>query len=56
MLKRDKIKLIVVSILVSIMAITYFLFGKESVAMKSAAGFSLASWLITMVYVNKKYK
>lgn len=56
MLQRDKIKLIVVSILVVLMATTYFIFGKESIAMKSVSGFSLVFWIITMVYLNKKYK
>lgn len=56
MLKRDKIKLIVVSILVGMLTVTYFLFGKESVALKSVSVFSLISWVGTMIYLNKKYK
>lgn len=54
MLKKEKIKLIVVLILILMMAITYFIFGKESIVMKSMAGFSLVFWIITMIYLNKK--
>ncbi len=54
MLKKDKIKLIVVLILIVLMATTYFIFGKESIVMKSMAGFSLIFWVVTMIYLNKK--
>ncbi len=54
MLKKDKIKLVVVSILLVMMVITYFIFGEESIAMKSMAGFSLIFWVATMIYLNKK--
>ena len=54
MQKKDKIKLIVVLILIVIMATTYFIFGKENIVMKSMAGFSLVFWVVTMIYLNKK--
>lgn len=56
MLKRDKIKLVVVSILLVMIASSYIVFGKESMVMKSVAGFSLVFWIITMIYLNRKYK
>lgn len=56
MLKKDKIKLMVVLILILMMATTYFIFGKDSIIMKSMAGFSLVLWIVTMLYLNKKYK
>jgi len=56
MLTKDKIKVVVVLILILLMAITYFFVGKESIIMKSVAGSSLIIWLLTLLYVNKKYK
>lgn len=56
MLKKEKIKIVVVLILILMMASTYYFFGKESIVMKSMAGFSLIFWVITMVSLNKKYK
>ncbi|MBI2279564.1 MAG: hypothetical protein HYU68_02580 [Bacteroidetes bacterium] len=54
MQKKDKIKLIVVSILIVMIATTYLVFGKESIVMKSMAGFSLVFWIVTMIYLNKR--
>jgi hypothetical protein len=56
MQKRDKIKMIIALSLVLMMAITYYFFGKESLPMKTAAGFSLLFWIATMIYVNRKFK
>ena len=56
MQKRDKIKMIVALSLVLIMVITYYFFGKNSLPMKTTAGFSLVFWIATMIYVNKKIK
>lgn len=55
MLKRDKIKLVVVSVLLVMIVTTYFIFGKESIVMKSMAGFSLVFWIVTMIYLNKRH-
>lgn len=55
MLKKEKIKIIVVLILIAMMGLTYFFFGKESMVMKSVAGFSLVCWVIIMIYLNKKH-
>ena len=56
MLKRDKIKIIVIAILLLSLGSAYFLFGKESIVMKYVAGTCLIAWLATMFIVNKKYK
>lgn len=56
MQKRDKIKMIIALSLVLMMATTYYFFGKNSLPMKTAAGFSLLFWIATMIYVNKKFK
>ena len=56
MLQKDKIKIIVVLALISLMGSTYYFTGKESIVMKSVAGSSLAIWMFTLWLVNKKYK
>ncbi len=56
MLKKDKIKFIVLAILVTILGISLMLVGKESPIMKYVSGFCLAAWLITMFTLNKKFK
>tara|TARA_R110001592_G_scaffold208843_2_gene459891 strand:+ start:6664 stop:6834 length:171 start_codon:yes stop_codon:yes gene_type:complete len=56
MLQKDKIKLIVVLILIIAMGLTYFFVGKESIIMKSVAGASFIIWLLTLFFLNKKYK
>jgi uncharacterized membrane protein len=54
--QKDKLKLIVVVLLVMIMGTTYYFVGKESVVMKSVAVASFGVWLLTLFFVNKKYK
>jgi hypothetical protein len=56
LLGKDKIKLIVIAILLSSIGITYFMVGKESIIMKYVSGGALAIWLITMFFTNKKPK
>lgn len=56
MLQKDKIKIIVVLILVITMGLTYSFVGKESGIMKSVSGASLIIWLLTLFFLNKKYK
>lgn len=55
LLKKDKIKIIVISILIGLLASSFFIFGKDSAEMKYVSGFCLVVWLITMFVVNKKY-
>lgn len=55
MLKKDKIKVVVIAILLTAIAITYFLLGKESPITKYVSGACLIVWLATMFIVNKKY-
>jgi protein-S-isoprenylcysteine O-methyltransferase Ste14 len=54
--QKDKLKLIVVVLLVIIMGTTYYFVGKESVIMKSVAASSFGVWLLTLFFLNKKYK
>lgn len=56
MLKRDKIKVVVIAVLLVLLGISYFLFGKESPIMKYTSAFCLIAWLATMFIVNKKYR
>jgi hypothetical protein len=55
LLKKDKIKTIVIAILISLLASSFFIFGKDSSEMKYVSGFCLLTWLGTMFFVNKKY-
>ncbi|MCB0402765.1 MAG: hypothetical protein KDD41_11820 [Flavobacteriales bacterium] len=56
MLKRDKIKVVVIAILLVILGIMFFIFGKDSPIMKYTSAFCLIAWLATMFIVNKKYR
>lgn len=56
MLKKDKIKIAVVSILIVLLITSYIIVGKDSVVMKYVSGFCLLAWIATMVITNKKYK
>jgi len=55
LLKKDKIKIIVIAILIGLLTTSFFLFGKDSQQMKYVSGFCLIAWLTTMFIVNKKY-
>ncbi len=55
LLKKDKIKIIVIAILIGLFATSFFIFGKDAPEMKYASGFCLIVWLGTMFIVNKKY-
>ena len=54
MLKKDKIKIVIIVILLVLLGVSYFLFGKESPIMKYTSAFCLIAWLTTMFIVNKK--
>jgi hypothetical protein len=55
LLKKDKIKIIVIAVLIGLLTTSFFLFGKDSSEMKYVSGFCLVAWLATMFIVNKKY-
>ncbi|MBW6483891.1 MAG: hypothetical protein K0B10_12645 [Vicingaceae bacterium] len=52
--QKDKIKISIALILVSINLITYFLIGKEGYTLKIISATSLGIWLLTMYITNKK--
>lgn len=56
MLKRDKIKVIVICMLLVLLGTMYFIFGKDSPYLKYTSAFCLIAWLATMFIVNKKYR
>jgi hypothetical protein len=57
LLQKDKFKLILFAILVVVLVITYSIFGEDHIAMKIAAGSSLAIWLVgSRLIINKKFK
>jgi len=55
-LTKDKIKFIVLAVLVVLLITVLMLVGKESPVMKYVSGFCLAAWIITMFVLNKKDK
>lgn len=52
--QKDKIKIIIALILVSINLVAYFFVGKEGYTLKIISGSSLGIWLLTMYFTNKK--
>lgn len=56
MRKKDKIKVIVIAILLVIIIVGYLLYGKDATEMKYISGFCLITWVATMFIVNKKFK
>jgi len=56
LLKKDKIKIAVVSTLVVLLISSYIIVGKDSIVMKYVSGFCLLAWVATMVITNKIFK
>jgi len=54
MYKKDKIKILTLLIMITIIGLTYWFFGKDSIILKSLAAVFLAVWFVLMFILNKK--
>ncbi|MCB0803854.1 MAG: hypothetical protein HND54_10110 [Bacteroidetes bacterium] len=55
MYRKDQIKGIIALVLFGCIAIAYFFFENEEIA-KTASIIGIALWLISMYFLNKKFK